>query len=59
MMEDDVKMICYVWSASISVNYSDIFKDPLDVRIEMPFSSAYSYSHTWNNASLVGAGVIE
>ena len=59
VLEDDVKMIYYVWSASISVNYSDIFKDPLDVGIEMPFSSAYSYSHTWNNASLVGAGVIE
>ena len=57
--QDDIRMIYYVWTASVSVNYSDVFKDPLDVGIEMPFSSAYSYFHIWENVSLVGAGTIE
>ena len=48
----------YVWSASVTVNYSDVFEDPLDVGIEFPFSKAYSYYHTWNT-SLANGGVLE
>jgi len=57
--QDDVQVKYYVWTATVSVNYSDVFKDPLDVGVEMPFSNAYSYFHNWSNVSLVGSGVIE
>ena len=40
-------------------NYSDIFKDPLDIGLESPFSSAYSYYHVWDNVPLASGDVLE
>ena len=48
----------YAWSATVTINYSDVFEDPLDIGIEAPFSKAYSYYHTWNHNVLVGSGTI-
>ena len=49
----------YVWSARVFVNYSDIFKNPLDIGLESPFSSAYSYYHVWDNVPLASGDVLE
>lgn len=35
----------YSWSATVRVDYSDMFADPLDIGLEI--GNAYGYSHTW------------
>ncbi len=55
---DGVCFRYYVWSASVFVDYSDVFKDPLDIGIESPFANAYSYYHTWKDVPLASGGVV-
>ena len=47
----------YSWSATVRVDYSDMFVDPLDIGLEI--GNAYGYSHTWNNVSLSKYGTIK
>ena len=54
---EDVLYKGYSWSANMTVYYSDIFMDPLDVGIEL--GNAYGYSHTWNNVTHNGYGSIK
>ena len=54
---DDVLYRGYSWSANVTVYYSDIFMDPLDVGIEL--GNAYGYSHTWNNINHNSYGTIK
>ena len=47
----------YSWSATVRVDYSDMFVDPLDIGLEV--GNAYGYGHTWNNISLSKYGTIK
>ena len=46
----------YYWEATVTVQYTDTFVDPLDIGLEL--GNAYSYGHVWNNVSLDGDGAI-
>ena len=54
----DVRYRYYEWSATIWADYSDIFKDPLDIGLEIPGGQAYYYYHTWTNIHRSGFGVL-
>lgn len=44
------------WTAAISFHYSDIFKDPLDIGLEI--GNAYCYGHLWTNCIYIGDGFV-
>jgi RHS repeat-associated protein len=58
MSYNNIRYRYYEWSATIWVNYSDIFKDPLDIGIEIPGGQAYYYYHTWTNIHRSGFGIV-
>jgi RHS repeat-associated protein len=47
----------YSWNATVQINYSDIFKDPLDIGLEDPRGHAYHYYDTWT-INISGTGSI-
>ena len=47
----------YSWSATVRVDYSDMFADPLDIGLEI--GNAYGYSHTWSKVPLSKYGTIQ
>ena len=58
MSYNNIQYRYYEWSATIWVNYSDIFKDPLNIGIEIPGGQAYYYYHTWTNIHRSGFGIV-
>ena len=59
MVYQNMRYRYYEWTAKIWINYSGIFKDPLDIPgFELPGGQSYYYYHTWTDLYRRGFGVV-